>query len=76
MYPPVHRTMKPGLIAHLVTKELHYCCEFRFFSLYRRTGLIAERLGVSPQAVRARRRLFLAGGMKCAGCPTCQRPVR
>lgn len=68
--------MAQGLIARLVTQDLHYCCEFRFFSLYRKCGVIAERLGVSPQAVRARRRIFLAGGMKCEGCPTCQRPVR
>lgn len=67
---------KPGLISRLVTEELHYCCEFRFFSLYRRASVIADRLGVSVQAVRARRRLFKAGEMKCAGCPNCQRPVR
>lgn len=65
-----------GLISRLITEELHYCCEFRFFSLYRQAGVIAARLGVSPQAVRARRRLFKAGEMKCEGCPTCQRPVR
>lgn len=67
---------KPGLIARLVTEDLHYCCEFRFFSLYRRASLIAARLGVSVQAVRARRRLFKAGEMRCENCPTCQRPVR
>jgi hypothetical protein len=65
-----------GLIARLITEDLHYCCEFRFFSLYRRAGVIAARLGVSPQAVRARRRLFKAGELTCQNCPTCQRPVR
>ncbi len=67
---------RPGLIARLVTEDLHYCCEFRFFSLYRRASLIAARLGVSVQAVRARRRLFKAGELRCQNCPGCQRPVR
>ena len=64
-----------GLIARLVTEELHYCCEFRFFSLFRRARLIADRLGVSVQAVRARRRLFKAGEMRCEKCANCQRGI-
>lgn len=68
--------MTKGLISRLITEDLHYCCEFRFFSLYRKAGVIAARLGVSPQAVRARRRLFKAGDLPCQGCLNCQRPVR
>lgn len=69
-------TQRPGLIARLITEDLHYCCEFRFFSLYRRASVIAARLGVSVQAVRARRRLFKAGEMCCGNCANCQRPVK
>lgn len=54
-------------IRSMVTQDLHYCCLWFFFSRFRRTGLIAARLGVSPQAVRACR--STCGG--CAGGPAC-----
>ena len=62
------------LIADLI-RDLHYCCEFRFFSLYRRTGIIAERLGVTTRAVRARRALYREGKLQCDKCPNCQRKI-
>lgn len=48
-------------IRSMVLGDLHYCCLWFFFSRFRRTGLIAARLGVSPQAVRACR-------SGCGGC--------
>lgn len=51
----------------MVTQDLHYCCLWFFFSRFRKTGTIAARLGVSPQAVRACR--SNCGG--CAGTEAC-----
>ena len=60
--------MNRPTIASLV-RELGYCCEARFFSLYRQTGLIAARLGVSDRAVRYRKAMFKAGLLPyCAKC--------
>ena len=50
---------------------LGYCCEWRFFSLYKQTCLIAARLGVSDRAVRYRKALWRAGSLRCTGCPRC-----
>ena len=63
--------MKKITISSLVTEGLGYCCEFGFFRRYKRTGLIAERLGVSERAVRYRKELFAAGKIKCKNCPGC-----
>jgi len=49
-------------------RKLGYCCEHRFFSLYRQTGLIAARLGVSDRAVRYRKAMF-----KAKELPRCER---
>ena len=54
-------------IISMITKDLHYCCAWFFFTRFRKTGMIAARLGVSPQAVRACR--SSCGG--CAGGPAC-----
>ena len=49
-------------IRRMVTEDLQYCCLWFFFTRFRRTRVIADRLGVSPQAVR-----------KCrAECGECQ----
>lgn len=63
--------MKKITIAHLVTDGLGYCCEYGFFRRYKRTGLIAERLGVSERAVRYRKELFRSGEVACQHCEKC-----
>lgn len=45
----------------LVTQDLHYCCLWFFLTRFRRTSVVADRLGVSPQAVRQAR-------ASCTGC--------
>lgn len=32
--------------------SLHYCCPYAFFRLFKQTGLIAARLGLSERTVR------------------------
>lgn len=52
-------------IPSLVTKDLGYCCLWSFFTLYRRTGVIATRLGVSRQAVQKYRKRYREGCYRC-----------
>ena len=56
----------------LITEGLGYCCEYAFFRLYKRTSLIATRLGISRQAVQYHRRKFKAGELHCEDCAKCQ----
>lgn len=56
-------------VKDLITKDLGYCCEHLFFSLYPGAVLIAARLGVSPSAVKKHR--AACGG--CAGAPNCMK---
>lgn len=51
----------------MVTKDLGYCCLWFFFTRFRKTGTIAARLGVSPQAVRQNK--ACCGG--CKGVASC-----
>lgn len=50
---------------------LGYCCEYAFFKLKKRTGLIAERLGVCDRAVRYHKRAFKDGRVRCENCHNC-----
>ena len=58
-------------IKNLVIDGLGYCCESAFFRCFKRTGLIATRLGVSERAVRYRKELFRAGKLECNHCKKC-----
>lgn len=61
------------MIGRLITSKtgLGYCCLFAFFSLFRKTGEIAERLGVSRQAVQRYRRRYKEGCYHCEQHPSC-----
>lgn len=63
--------MKRVTIATLAC-SLGYCCEYAFFRLYKKTGLIAARLGVSKQAVKARKALWRAKKIECKKLDCCQ----
>lgn len=52
---------------------LGYCCEFFFFSKFKRTALIAERLGVTPRAVRYHKMAFVDGVSQCQNLEKCLR---
>ena len=52
--------MRPTVIS-MITQDLGYCCGWFFFSRFRKTGLVAARLGVSPQAIRQNK-------ATCGGC--------
>lgn len=43
-----------------------YCCPYAFFRLYKRTGLIAARLGVTERTVRRWKAKFRTKELSCA----------
>jgi hypothetical protein len=62
----------PRLTIHtLITEDLGYCCEWFFFSRFRRSALIADRLGVTQRAVQIHR--AEARHSACENCPNCLR---
>lgn len=59
-------------IKRLVTEGLHYCCLWAFFKRnWRRTQVIADRLGCSTSAIRYAKASFKAGELKCENCKNC-----
>jgi hypothetical protein len=59
------------LTERLIRQGLGYCCLWAFFSLFRRTELIAIRLGVTPRTIRLYKARFRGGEFKCEGCEKC-----
>lgn len=61
---------RPESITALICSEkegLGYCCEQRFFELYKNTSLIAARLGCSERGVRKHK----ASPKPCDNCGRC-----
>jgi hypothetical protein len=58
-------------IPELVTNDLGYCCVYFFFTRYRKTALIAARLGVTDRAVRYVKARVRDGESKCTECERC-----
>ena len=52
---------------------LGYCCEWLFFTQFRKTGVIAERLGVTTRAVRYHRKPFREGELDCEQRANCMK---
>jgi hypothetical protein len=48
-------------ILSMVTQDLHYCCLWFFFTRFRKTAVVADRLGVTTRAVRMNK-------AACGGC--------
>lgn len=59
------------LVSDMITKDLGYCCVWFFFKRYRRTSLIAARLGVSPRAIRYHKSAVNDGLVGCPKAPNC-----
>ena len=58
-------------VERTITKVLGYCCLWAFFSLFRRTEMIALRLGVTSRTVRLYKERHRDGEFKCEGCAKC-----
>ena len=66
-------TIRPNSMEHLVCVGLGYCCLWMFFRLFKQTGKIAARLGISDRAVRYKKEEFRCGKMKCKGRAKCMK---
>ncbi len=53
----------------LITEDLGYCCPWFFFTHFRKTQVITDRLGLHYKTVQAAKREALAG--KCEGRANC-----
>lgn len=63
------------LTSRLIKDGLGYCCLWAFFSMFKRTELIAIRLGVTPRTIRLYRARFRGGEYKCEECQKCMKRV-
>jgi hypothetical protein len=59
------------LFERLIKQELKFCCIYAFFKLQKRTGAIADRLGMTDRTVRYHKARWRAKEYKCEGCPNC-----
>lgn len=64
--------MRP-LITTLIVDGLGYCCTWAFFSIFRKTAVIAARLGVSTRTVQRGKARVDDGLDKCRGCKNCMK---
>jgi hypothetical protein len=64
-----------SLTETLITDGLGYCCLWGFFKIYRQTGLIALRLGVTPRTIRLYKARFRSGEFECKCCDNCLKKV-
>ena len=60
-------------VASMITHDLGYCCEWRFFSLYKDSELIAARLGIDERTVRKHKAALAEGRLACRNCPNCMK---
>lgn len=57
----------------MIVEDLGYCCPKFFFETYKKTALIAARLGVSERAVRYARDAARDEPLTCSTCKRCLR---
>jgi hypothetical protein len=58
-------------VKSLIIEDLGYCCLWFFFKHYRQTGVVADRLGVTPRAIRYAKADVDEGREVCRGCANC-----
>lgn len=68
---PLSPDKRSPLFIRLICGDLGYCCIYAFFRLFKRTGLIATRLGMSRRTVQLYKVRWRAGEFKCEGCKNC-----
>ena len=67
--------MPAPTIASMITEDLGYCCVTFFFSRYKKTALVAARLGVSARAVRYAREADRLHPCVCEGREACMKKL-
>ena len=58
-------------LRELICKDLKYCCPYAFFCMFKKTALLAERLGVTPRAIRLHKSKWRNGEYVCEGQANC-----
>ena len=58
-------------VEHLITEGLGYCCPWFFLTRFKKTGVVAARLGVSRQAVLYARNRVHNGEWECKKTDKC-----
>lgn len=59
----------------LIVEDLGYCCPWFFFQCFKRTSVIAARLGYSTRHVRRLRSSCENGEETCRGCGNCKKDL-
>lgn len=68
------KTLQRQTVRRLVCEGLGYCCLWAFFRRnWRRTSVIADRLGCATSTIRYHKADFKAGVMECEGCKNCMK---
>lgn len=65
------QTFKVLVTAPTAKGGLGYCCLYAFFRLFKRTGLIAARLGMDDRTVRYQKARFRSGEYQCEKLDCC-----
>lgn len=55
----------------MICEDLGYCCEAAFFTLYKGTEKVADRLGVSTRAIKYHKAKVRSGEVQCEHAPNC-----
>jgi hypothetical protein len=63
--------MQITFLSLITSAPLNYCCEWMFFHKNKRTGMIAERLGIDRSTVKRHKAKFRAGEMACTHADCC-----
>lgn len=63
--------LRAPTLRELICEGLGYCCPYAFFKLYRRTAVIATRLGCSKRAVQEWKARFRACEISCENRENC-----
>lgn len=67
--PPVH----PPTIRSMIEEDLGYCCLEFFFTRFGKSGVIADRLGVTRRAVNVWELRVQNGECCCTNSPNCMK---
>jgi hypothetical protein len=67
-----HKMARPT-IKILIEEDLGYCCQWFFFNQFRRTAVVAMRLGVTDRAIRYVKAEMKEGCLQCEDNPRCMK---
>lgn len=63
----------PPNIRSMIVEDLGYCCPWLFFRGFRKSSLIAARLGVATRSIQVVKASCDNGYEECTNAPTCMK---